>query len=77
MCRVRPQSLLGKGAEAEAGIPRQTPLPGQRCPQARDKKRRDSATAASLARRPPPRRPYLPLMLRSSLPKACGLGKML
>lgn len=41
MCRVRPQSLLGKGAETEAGIPRQTPLPGQRCPQARDKKRRD------------------------------------
>lgn len=82
VCRIRPWSPLGKGAEAETGIPQlaeapQAPLPGQWCPQARDKERRDSSTTASLARHPSPRRPYLLLMLHSSLPKACGLGKML
>lgn len=39
--------------------------------------RSDSITTTSLTRHPSPRRAYQPLMLRSSLPKACGLGKML
>jgi len=81
----RAGSALGARRERSRGggwhprpmdVPR-APLPGQPSPQARDAQRRDSAITASLARHPSPRRPYLPLMLRSSLPKARRLGKML